>query len=93
MPGETPARPGQGPNPQQDARPRAGISGWSGRARALGLPLLLTHGWPGSFLEYIKLVPLLSDPDAHGADPADAFTVIVPSLPGYGFSDPLRPLG
>jgi pimeloyl-ACP methyl ester carboxylesterase len=57
------------------------------------LPLLLTHGWPRSFLEYIKLVPLLSDPDAHGADPADAFTVIVPSLPGYGFSDPLRPLG
>src|SRR5947209_16841563 len=52
------------------------------------LPLLLTHGWPGSFLEYIRLVPLLSDPGAHGADPADAFTVIVPSLPGYGFSGP-----
>lgn len=52
------------------------------------LPLLLTHGWPGSFLEYIRLLPLLCDPGAHGADPADAFTVIVPSLPGYGFSGP-----
>lgn len=57
------------------------------------LPLLLTHGWPGSFLEYIKLVPLLSDPGAHGANPGDAFTVIVPSLPGYGFSDPPPPSG
>jgi pimeloyl-ACP methyl ester carboxylesterase len=57
------------------------------------LPLLLTHGWPGSFLEYIKLVPLLSDPGAHGADPADAFTMIVPSLPGYGFSGPPPPTG
>jgi pimeloyl-ACP methyl ester carboxylesterase len=52
------------------------------------LPLLLTHGWPGSFLEYIGLLELLCDPGAHGADPADAFTVIVPSLPGYGFSGP-----
>jgi pimeloyl-ACP methyl ester carboxylesterase len=57
------------------------------------LPLLLTHGWPGSFLEYSKLIPLLSDPGAHGADPADAFTVIVPSLPGYGFSGPPPPCG
>jgi pimeloyl-ACP methyl ester carboxylesterase len=51
-------------------------------------PLLLTHGWPGSFLEYLELLPLLSDPSAHGADAADAFTVIVPSLPGFGFSGP-----
>jgi pimeloyl-ACP methyl ester carboxylesterase len=50
------------------------------------LPLLLTHGWPGSFLEYLQLLPLLCDPGAHGADPADAFTAVVPSLPGYGFS-------
>jgi pimeloyl-ACP methyl ester carboxylesterase len=57
------------------------------------LPLLLTHGWPGSFLEYLKLIPLLSDPGTHGADPADAFTVVVPSLPGYGFSDPSPPTG
>jgi Epoxide hydrolase N terminus len=47
------------------------------------LPLLLTHGWPGSFLEYLQVLALLSDPGAHGADPADAFTVVVPSLPGY----------
>ena len=57
------------------------------------MPLLLTHGWPGSFLEYLKVLPLLSDPGAHGADPADAFTVIVPSLPGYGFSGPPPPTG
>jgi pimeloyl-ACP methyl ester carboxylesterase len=52
------------------------------------LPLLLTHGWPGSFLEYLPILPLLTDPGAHGADPADSFTVVVPSLPGYGFSGP-----
>ncbi|UQN09285.1 epoxide hydrolase family protein [Deinococcus sp. QL22] len=52
------------------------------------LPLVLTHGWPGSFIEMERLVPLLTDPGAHGADPADAFHVVVPSLPGFGFSDP-----
>ena len=57
------------------------------------MPLLLTHGWPGSFLEHLKVLPLLADPGAHGADPADAFTVIVPSLPGYGFSGPPPPTG
>ena len=57
------------------------------------LPLLLTHGWPGSFLEHLRVLPLLADPAAHGADPADAFTVIVPSLPGYGFSGPPPPTG
>ena len=57
------------------------------------LPLLLTHGWPGSFLEYLPVLPLLSDPGAHGADPADAFTVVVPSLPGYAFSGPPPPTG
>ncbi|HEX3387831.1 MAG TPA: epoxide hydrolase [Streptosporangiaceae bacterium] len=50
------------------------------------LPLLLTHGWPGSFCEYLDLIPLLADPAAHGGDPADAFTVVVPSVPGFGFS-------
>ena len=57
------------------------------------LPLLLTHGWPGSFLEYLPILPLLTDPGGHGADPADAFTVVVPSLPGYGFSAPPPPTG
>jgi pimeloyl-ACP methyl ester carboxylesterase len=52
------------------------------------LPLLLTHGWPGSFCEYLDLLPLLTDPGAHGGDPADAFTVVAPSLPGFGFSGP-----
>lgn len=51
------------------------------------LPLIITHGWPGSFLEMLRILPLLTDPKAHGADAADSFDVIVPSLPGYGFSD------
>ncbi len=50
------------------------------------IPLILTHGWPGSFLEFMKLIPLLTDPGRHGADPADSFSVVVPSLPGFGFS-------
>ena len=51
------------------------------------LPLLLTHGWPDSFWRFVKVIPLLTDPGAHGADPADAFDVIVPDMPGYGYSD------
>ena len=51
------------------------------------LPLVLSHGWPDSFLRMVKLIPLLTDPAAHGGDAADAFDVVVPSLPGYGFSD------
>jgi pimeloyl-ACP methyl ester carboxylesterase len=52
------------------------------------LPLVLTHGFPDSFVRFLKLIPLLTDPAAHGGDPADAFDVVVPSLPGYAFSDP-----
>ncbi|KQU53335.1 multidrug MFS transporter [Rhodococcus sp. Leaf278] len=55
------------------------------------LPLVLSHGWPDSFWRYSKVVSLLTDPGAHGADPADAFDVIVPDMPGYGYSD--RPTG
>jgi pimeloyl-ACP methyl ester carboxylesterase len=51
------------------------------------LPLVLTHGYPDSFLRFLKLIPLLTDPAAHGGDARDAFHVVVPSLPGYGFSD------
>lgn len=50
-------------------------------------PLLLLHGWPGSIYEFNEIIPVLTDPAAHGADPRDSFTVIAPSLPGYGFSD------
>jgi pimeloyl-ACP methyl ester carboxylesterase len=50
------------------------------------LPLLLLHGWPGSVLEFLELIPLLADPASHGGDPADAFTVVAPSLPGFGLS-------
>lgn len=51
------------------------------------LPLLVTHGWPSSCYEAIELIPMLTDPERFGADPADSFDVIVPSLPGYGFSE------
>jgi pimeloyl-ACP methyl ester carboxylesterase len=51
------------------------------------LPLVLTHGWPGSVVEFLDTIGPLADPVAHGGDAADAFHVVVPSLPGYGFSD------
>ena len=51
------------------------------------LAIVLLHGWPGLFYQMSKLVPLLSNPAAHGGDPADGFNVVVPSLPGFGFSD------
>ncbi|MGH8678129.1 MAG: epoxide hydrolase family protein [Burkholderiales bacterium] len=50
------------------------------------MPLLISHGWPGSVFEFHKLIPLLTDPASHGGDPNDSFTVIAPSLPGYTFS-------
>jgi pimeloyl-ACP methyl ester carboxylesterase len=60
------------------------------RAASVGapvLPLVLCHGWPDSFWRYTKVIPLLTDPGAYGADPADAFDVVVPDMPGFGYSD------
>jgi pimeloyl-ACP methyl ester carboxylesterase len=57
------------------------------------LALVLTHGWPGSFVEFLDVIGPLSDPAAHGADPADAFHLVVPSLPGFGFSGPVTTAG
>ncbi|WP_067813385.1 epoxide hydrolase family protein [Actinomadura kijaniata] len=54
------------------------------------LPLVLLHGWPGTFADFLDVVGPLSDPRAHGGDPADAFHLVVPSLPGFGFSTPLN---
>jgi len=51
------------------------------------LPLIMTHGWPGSIVEFQKVIGPLTDPKAHGGDPADAFHLVCPSLPGFGFSD------
>jgi pimeloyl-ACP methyl ester carboxylesterase len=51
------------------------------------LPLVVTHSWPGSVAEFTKIIPLLTDPGRHGGDPADAFDVVAPSMPGYGFSE------
>ena len=52
------------------------------------LPVVLSHGWPGSVFEYLDLIGPLTDPVAYGGEPADAFHVVLPSLPGYGFSGP-----
>jgi pimeloyl-ACP methyl ester carboxylesterase len=52
------------------------------------VPLLLLHGWPGSVLEFVSMIGPLTDPRAHGGDPSRAFHVVIPSLPGYGFSGP-----
>jgi epoxide hydrolase len=57
-----------------------------GRGSSKPMPLILTHGWPGSVLEFIEAIGPLSDPASFGGSPDDAFDVVVPSLPGYGFS-------
>lgn len=57
------------------------------------LPLLLTHGWPGSVFEFLKVIDPLTNPTAHGGSSADAFDVVIPSIPGYGFSGKPRGIG
>jgi pimeloyl-ACP methyl ester carboxylesterase len=57
------------------------------------LPLLLVHGWPGSVVEFLDLAGPLADPRGHGGDPGDAFDVVIPSIPGFGFSGPIRETG
>ena len=57
------------------------------------LPLILAHGWPGSVVEFLNVIGPLADPAAHGGEPADAFHVVVPSMPGYGFSGPIHETG
>ncbi|HEU4426856.1 MAG TPA: epoxide hydrolase [Pilimelia sp.] len=56
-------------------------------------PLLLTHGWPGSIVEFLDIIGPLANPRAHGGDPADAFHLVIPSIPGYGFSGPTTSRG
>ncbi|WP_433524738.1 epoxide hydrolase family protein [Nocardia pseudovaccinii] len=57
------------------------------------MPLLVTHGWPGSVVEFLDVIGPLTDPRAHGGDPADAFHLVIPSLPGIGFSGPVAESG
>lgn len=57
------------------------------------LPIILTHGWPGSVIEFLDVIGPLTDPEAHGGRARDAFHVVIPSLPGYGFSDKPRQTG
>ena len=76
-------------------RSTASRSTSSTRARRTtdALPLLITHGWPGSIVEFLDVIPRADRPEAHGGDAADAFHVVAPSLPGYGFSEPTRTTG
>ena len=57
------------------------------------IPIIMSHGWPWTFYDFHKVIRPLADPAAYGGDPADAFDVVVPSLPGYGFSTPLTTTG
>ena len=57
------------------------------------LPLIITHGWPGSIVEFLNIIGPLIDPRAHSGDPADAFHLVIPSIPGYGFSGPTHDVG
>jgi len=57
------------------------------------LPLILTHGWPGSVVEFLDVIGPLTDPAAHGGDRSDAFDVVIPALPGFGFSGPIAESG
>jgi epoxide hydrolase len=57
------------------------------------LPLVMTHGWPGSVVEFMHVIGPLSDPRSHGGDPADAFHVVCPTIPGFGFSGPTHETG
>ncbi|MCG5217679.1 epoxide hydrolase family protein [Streptosporangium sp. KLBMP 9127] len=69
----------------------AGVHFLHVRSPATGaLPLLITHGWPGSIVEFLDVIGPLTDPESHGGDPADAFHLVLPSIPGYGLSGPTR---
>jgi pimeloyl-ACP methyl ester carboxylesterase len=57
------------------------------------LPLIVTHGWPGSIVEFLDIIEPLTDPRAHGDNPANAFHLVIPSIPGYGFSGPTHETG
>lgn len=57
------------------------------------LPLMLIHGWPGSIVEFLELIGPLTDPRSYGGDPQDAFHLVIPSLPGHGFSGPITETG
>jgi epoxide hydrolase len=57
------------------------------------MPLIITHGWPGSVFEFLNIIEPLTNPRAHGGDPKDAFHVVIPSIPGFGFSGPTKEAG
>src|SRR6266536_2506507 len=57
------------------------------------MPLLITHGWPGSFVEFSQIIEPLTNPRAHGGRPSDAYHLVIPTIPGFGFSGPVRAPG
>jgi len=57
------------------------------------LPLIVTHGWPGSIIEQMKIIDPLTNPIAHGGNASDAFHLVIPSMPGYGYSGKHRRVG
>ena len=80
----------RGSTPCRSSSPRSTgwtfISSTSARSTRMRLPMIVTHGWPGSIIEQLKIIEPLTNPTAHGGSAADAFHVVIPSLPGYGFS-------
>ena len=79
--------------PRRGRRPAASTSSTQRGKGPAPFPLVITHGWPGSVAEFVKIIGPLTDPAAHGGDAADAFDVVCPSMPGYGFSDHPREPG
>ena len=75
--------------PDRGRRPDRSTSSTSARPRPDATPLLLLHTYPGSFVEFLDMIGPLTDPVAHGGRAEDAFHVVVPSMPGFGFSTPL----
>src|SRR5205807_2962050 len=71
-----------------DGQPTHFVHALSDRREAL--PVLIVHGWPGSIVEFLDVIPRLAHPDAHGREAADAFHVVAPSPPGYALSEPTR---
>ena len=81
------ARPGRVSVPDADRRAGHPLPLSAKSKHPNALPMIMTHGWPGSVVEFLKVLGPLTDPTAHGGKAEDAFHVVTPSLPGYGFSD------
>ena len=81
------------PTSRRRSTARTSTSCTCGRRSPTATPLILAHGWPNTFVEYVDLIGPLTDPRAHGGDPANAFHVVIPDIPGFGFSGPTHERG